>query len=284
MKNLKYYFKKAQKERWAIGQFNFSTLEQLKGIFEAAKEQQSPVILGTSEGESKFLGLEEISAVVRVLKKKHGVPAFLNLDHGKDLNWIKKSIACGYDAIHFDGSVFPFEENIKMAKEIRKITSKKGIFLEGEIDSIRGESKMHRGEAQISKEAFTLPEKALKFIREAKIDSLAIFIGNVHGVYEIMPQLDFDLLEKIKKISSVFLVLHGGSGIPDIEIKKAVDLGINKVNFNTEIRAVWRQSLERSLKESPEEMKPYKILSSAQDEVKKKVAEKIILLKSQNKI
>src|SRR3989338_10838347 len=133
MKTLKYYFEKAQKEKWAIGQFNFSDFTQMKAIIGAAKELKSPVILGTSEGESKFFGLEEAVALRNVFRKKTGLPIFLNLDHGKSFEYIKKSVDAGYDMVHFDGSKLPLEENIKITKEVVKYAHWRGAMVGGEV-------------------------------------------------------------------------------------------------------------------------------------------------------
>ncbi len=280
--NLKSYLKRAQKEKWAVGQFNFSTVEQLRGILEAAKNTRSPVILGTSEGESKYLGLKEILALVEISKTKYNIPVFLNLDHGKDLEWIKQAIDYGYSAVHFDGSEFPFEKNIKYAKKIADYANKKGVLVEGELGYMRGESGFHRKKMKIKKGDLTSPEKVEKFVKETRVDSLAPVFGNIHGIYTGIPRLDFQRLKEINKKTTAFLVLHGGSGILKTEIKKAIKLGIVKININTELRLVWKETLEKSLK--TKEVKPYKILAQVQRAVQRKVEEKINLFGSKNKV
>ena len=258
---LKDYLRKAQKQGFAIGQFNFSTIEQLRGILAAAHGMKSPVILGTSEGESKFLGLEEILALVEISKMKYNVSAFLNLDHGKDLDYIKKAIDFGYSAVHFDGSDLPLEKNIRYAKKVVEYAHKKGVLVEGELDSIKKQSSTSLKEAE-------------KFIKETKVDSLAIAIGNVHGMHK-NPKLDFERLKEINNRVNSFLVLHGGSGIPNVQIRKAIKFGIVKININTELRLAWKRTLAKSLK--AQEIKPYKILPKVQKAVQEKVEEKIKL-------
>jgi len=258
---LKDYLNKAKKEKWAIGQFNFPTIEQLRGILVAAHGMKSPVILGTSEGESKFLGLEEILALVEISKMKYNVSAFLNLDHGKDLDYIKKAIDFGYSAVHFDGSDLPLEKNIRYAKKVVEYAHKKGVLVEGELDSIKKQSSTSLKEAE-------------KFIKETKVDSLAIAIGNVHGMHK-NPKLDFERLKEINNRVNSFLVLHGGSGIPNVQIRKAIKFGIVKININTELRLAWKRTLAKSLK--AQEIKPYKILPKVQKAVQEKVEEKIKL-------
>jgi len=278
---LKDYFKKAQKEKWAIGQFNFSTFEQLRGIIAAAQKTKSPVILGTSQGELNYLGLKEVLALVEISKLRSLTSLFLNLDHGKDLNWIKKAIDFGYSTVHFDGSELPFKKNIKCAKRIVEYAHKKGVLVEGELGYLRGGSNFHKKIARIEKEDLTLPEKAYKFVRETKVDSLAIAIGNIHGIYAGMPKLDFERLKEINNKTNAFLVLHGGSGIPKAEIKKAIKFGIVKVNINTELRLIWKKTLEKSFK--VQEIRPYKILPKVQKAIQKKVEEKMNLFNSNYK-
>ncbi len=278
---LKNYLKKAQKEKWAIGQFNFSTLEQLRGILAAAESLKSPVILGTSEGESKYLGLKEILALVEISKTEYKIPIFLNLDHGKNLEWIKQAIDYGYSAVHFDGSELPLEKNIKYAKKVVDYAHKKGVLVEGELGCIKGESKTHKRKAKIEKKDLTSLEQVKKFVKETKVDSLTIAIGNIHGTYTGMPKLDFERLKEINKKTTVPLVLHGGSGISKTEVKKAIKFGIVKVNINTELRAVWKKTLKTILE--TQEIKPYKILPQVQKAVQKKVEEKINLFGSKKK-
>lgn len=278
---LKDYLKKAQRQKFAIGQFNFSNLEQLRGILAAAQKTKSPVILGTSEGESKYLGLKEIVTLVEISKMKYRIPAFLNLDHGKNSEWLKKAIDFGYSAVHFDGSGLPFKENIKCAKKIVEYAHKKGVLVEGELGYLRGESKIHTEKAIIKKDDLTSPEDVERFVKKTGVDSLAIVIGNIHGIYSEKPKLDFERLKKINKKTNAFLVLHGGSGIPGVQIRKAIKSGIVKININTELRLAWKRALIKSLK--TQEIKPYKILSKAQEAVQKKVEEKLKLFNQMKK-
>ena len=266
--NLKNYFKKARKEKWAIGQFNFSTLEQLKAIFAAAQKMKSPVILGTSESESSYLGMKEVIALTEILNLKYKIPFSLNLDHGKDLKLIKKAIDFGYSAVHFDGSDLPLEKNIKYAKKIVECARKKDVFVESEMEEIGGGK-------------LTSCEKAGYFLKETGADSLAVTIGNVHGIGRKV-NLDFKLLKEIREKTETFLVLHGGSGISATQIKKAVKFGIVKININTELRILWKNTLALCLK--GKELKPYKILPEVQKRIQKKVEEKIKLFGSVNKI
>lgn len=279
--NLKSYLKKAQKEHWAIGQFNFSTHDQLRAIFIAAEELKSPVILGTSEGEIGFLGIKETVALVEILKAKHKVNAFLNLDHGKDMNLLKKAADLGYSAVHFDGSGLSLKENIKNTKKIAEYAHKRGVLVEGELGRIKGESVFHKEEAVIKEEELTSPDEVKMFLKETKADSLAVAIGNIHGVYKGGKNIDLERLKEISLASNAFLVLHGGSDIKESDIKEAVKLGIVKININTELRIIWKESLINSLK--TDDFKPYKILPQVQNLIKEKVEEKINMFGSNGK-
>lgn len=288
MKNLKYYLNKAQKEKWAIGQFNFSISSQLKGIIAAAKNLKSPIILGTSEGESNFFGLEEAVALRDAYKKKYKMPIFLNLDHGKSFEYLKKAVDAGYDMVHFDGSKLSFEENIKITKQVVKYAGKKGILTEGEFGIIATDSsKVYQEKFEIKEELLTNPAESVKYIDKSKIDLLAVSIGNFHGIEASgrNPGLLLNRLAEIKKTAkNVFLVLHGGSGTPEEDIKKAIELGIIKININTEIRLAFASVLKKSLQENPDEITPYKYLQNPVEAVQKIIEEKILLFGSNNKI
>ncbi len=287
MKNLKYYFGKAQKEKFAIGQFNFSDLTQLKGIVTAAIELKSPIILGTSEGESKFFGLREAVAIRDVLRKKTDLPLFLNLDHGKSFEYLKEAIDAGYDMVHFDGSKLPLEENTKITKEVVRYAKKKGVLVEGEVGRIGTDSsRLYSEKFAIKEEDLTNSEQAKEFINKTGADLLAVSIGTFHGIdiSGICPNLRLDVLSAIKeKNGDALLVLHGGSGTPEEDVKEAIKNGIVKININTELRLAFSGNLRRFLNDNPEEVVPYKFLIDAQHSVEKVVNHKIELFGSTNK-
>ncbi|MEK7540895.1 MAG: class II fructose-bisphosphate aldolase [Patescibacteria group bacterium] len=284
MKNLKYYFQKAQKEKWAIGQFNFSDFSQMKAIIEAGKNLKSPLILGTSEGESKFFGLEEAVALRNVLRKKTGLPIFLNLDHGKSFEYLKEAIDCGYDMVHFDGSKLSLEENVNVSQKVVKYAKKYGVLVEGEVGKIGTDSsKLYLEKFEIKEEDLTKPTEAKEYIKKTGVDLLAVSIGNFHGieVSGIDPNLRLDILKKIKEeINGVLLILHGGSGIPQDDIKKAIELGIVKININTELRFAFANGLKEEFKNNPDEIVSYKYLPEAIKKVQTVVDEKIKLFGS----
>lgn len=285
---LKDYFQKAQKDKWAIGQFNISNLETLKAIIQAAQNLQSPVIIGTSEGESGFLGLRQAVALVKSFKEETGFPVFLNLDHGKTLDYIKEAIDSGYEAVHFDGSRLSLKENIEITKEVAAYGHNKGVWVEGEVGMIKGSSEIHKEKIAVKKEDLTDPDEALEFVKETGVDSLAINIGLFHGVdvFGKKPAVNFERLKEIKeKVGErASLVLHGGSGVSEKDIKAAIELGIKKININTELRLAFTNSLKNVLKEKQEETTPYRYMPDVIEAVKKVVEEKIKLFGSANKI
>lgn len=264
---IKSYLKRAQREGWAVGHFNVSNLETLRAIVRAANKFKSPVFIGTSEGESKFIGLRQAAALIKAFRKETGLPIFLNLDHGKSFEYIKEAVNAGYDAVHFDGSELPLGENIKITREIVKIAKKNGILVEGEVGVIGGK--------------LTDPKGAEKFVHETGIDNLAINIGTWHGQGE-KTGIDFNRLKEIKKVTkNVPLVLHGGSGVPDEHIKKAIKLGINLIRINTELRLAFTNALKEVIEGN--EIVPYKYMPAVIEAVQKVVEEKIKLFGSENK-
>jgi len=281
-------FKKAQENKYAIGAFNVSNLEQLKAIVQAAQKLSSPVIVATSEGESKFIGKKQIKAIIDVYRQETGLSMILHLDHGKSFEVIKEAVEAGYDSVHFDGSELDFEENVEITKKIVDFAREKGAKnIEGELGYLRGKSAVHEA-VEIKEEDLTDPKQALEFVEKTGIDSLAIAVGNIHGVLKSAqnPHLFLDRLGEINTglARKVFLVLHGGSGTPEEDIKKAIQLGIVKINVNTELRVAYTTSLKKALQDNPNQTTPYKIMPPVIEAVQGVVEEKIELFGSDNKI
>lgn len=276
-------YDEARKAGYAIGAFNVSTLEAIKGIIEAADELHVPVIIETSGKEMEYLGASIVVDAIRDLAAGLDIPVGIHLDHGKNFDEVKEAIAAGYTSVHIDGSALSYPENVALTKEVVEFSHAKGVTVEGELGHIPGTSETHEGEVvPIDDDTLTDPEKAAQFVAETGIDILASSIGNIHGVYENEPQLDFDRLEKIGEIG-IPLSLHGGSGIPADQIKKAVSLGITKINVNTELRMAYTNTLREELSENPDEIVPYKYLPEEIEAVKEVVKEKIEMFGSANK-
>jgi fructose-bisphosphate aldolase class II len=292
MNNKKYdkieMLRRAKTGKWAIGQFNISNLEILKAVFGAAKKLQSPVIIGTSEKESEYMGLKQVASLIKIFREEYGVPAYLNLDHAKTFDYIKEAISAGYDLVHFDGSKLQIDENIKITKEIVRYAHDKNILVEGEVGFIGGSSDLWKKTPEIREEDLTVPQEADRFVKETGVDSLAVNIGTFHGmeIGKNSPAINLIRLKEInKKVGDrVFLVLHGGSGVSKEDIRKAIKTGIVKININTELRLAFASSLEQIFKQKKEGIAPYKFMPQAISAVQKVVEEKIKLFNSINKI
>ncbi len=276
-------FKKAQKGGYAIGAFNTSNLEITKAIISAAEKMNSPVIIETSEGEMKHLTPEISAAEVKELAKKSKIPIVLHLDHGASLESVKNAIEAGYTSIHLDGSSLPYNENVKLTKVATKLAHLHNLSIEGEIGHIAGSSESHSKKIEIAEENLTDPKEALKFVRETGVDVLAVSIGNIHGIYSNPPQLDFERLKEIKKLVKKYFSLHGGSGIPKNQIKKAIALGVVKINVNTELRVAFHKGILHEFEVHPDQVVPYKYLPAGGEAVEKVVIEKIRLFGSAGK-
>lgn len=286
--NLKGYFKKALKEGWAVGHFNASESDQFRAIAEAAKELGAALMVGTSEGEAKHLGYFEAVALRDAFKKELGIPVFLNSDHHKSVEAAKKAVDAGYDSIHVDLSAEPYEENIAGTKAIVEYAKNKNpeISVEGELGYLRGESKIQKEKIIIKPEDLTDPGAAKDFVEKTGVDRLAVAVGNIHGISMDEPALDIERIKKIRGAvpKDVALVLHGGSGIPDGQIKAAIAAGIANIHINTDIRVAYAAALREEFSKNPEEVVPYKFDSSARDAVKQIVKEKLILFRAENRI
>ncbi len=278
---LKKYLKKAKKEGWAIPQFNFSTLEQLRAIKNASKELNSPVIVATSESEADFFGFDEAVAIVKTYQK-NGVKIYLNLDHGGSFEKCKKAIDTGYDSVHFDGSKLGFLENLAITKQVVAYAQKinKEISVEGELGVITNADDFDKG----GKIKLTDIKEVEEFSQKTKIDRLAISIGTVHGVSLKEQSIDFSVLQKINSKTDSGLVLHGGSGVNDEDIKSVIKYGIIKININTELRQVFVMGLRELLAKDEKEIKPYNYYNKAIKNTTKIVEAKIQLFGSYNKI
>lgn len=279
--------KNAQKGKYALGQFNITTDEQIKAIVEIAKDLKSPIIIGTSESERKFIGVNQVVALVNTWQKETGMPIILNADHCKSFESAKEVIDAGYSSVHFDGSEFPLAKNIEITKSVVEYAKRKNpdIIVEGEVGYLRGGSDVHKEKIEIKEEDLTKPEEAREFVEKTKVDSLALAIGTVHGIEAEAEKINLKRLKEIKKaIPDTFLVLHGGSGVADKDVQEAIKLGIVKININTELRVAYSKGLKKEIKEHPEEVKPYKILALAVEEMKKVVAEKIKLFGSSGRV
>jgi len=284
MKTLKEYIAEAEKKGVAIGHFNISNLETLKGIFEAAKKLDLPVIIGTAEGERNFIGTKQAVALVKSLREEFSYPIFLNADHTYSFDKVKEAVDAGYDAVIFDATGLSFEENIKITKQCVAYAKSvnPNIIVEAELGFIGSSSKVLEGipeGVKITEEFLTKPEEAKKFVAETGVDMLAPAVGNIHGMLKggKDPALNIKRMKEIKEAVGIPMVLHGASGNSVDDIKAAISAGMSCVHINTEIRVAFRQALVKSLQENPDEVAPYKYMKDSVLAVEKVVTEKLKL-------
>ena len=285
---IKDYLKKTISEKWALGHFNFSEDEALRAIVESAAGLKTPIFVGTSEGESKHLGLKEAGYLVRAFREEFGIPIFLNADHTKSFEGIIAAIGAGYDVTLADFSALPFEENVKMTKQSVEYAKSKNpdIIVEGELGYVRGESKIQEV-VEIKPEDLTKPEEAARFVEETGVDMLAPAVGNIHGIVtKSAESIDIARIGDIKKAvgENIYLVLHGGSGLGESAFTSAILAGMSMVHINTEIRIAFTEALRKTLGDMPQETTPYKILTPSIDAMKKVVEQKLKIFGSVNKL
>jgi fructose-bisphosphate aldolase, class II len=265
----------SQKDGVAIGHFNIAEMVLLKAVFASAQELKVPVLVGASEGEREFIGVRQLAALVRSLQEEFDFPIFLNADHTHSLVKAVDAAKAGFDAIVFDASALPFEQNVRQTKEaVETLKSiNPAILVEGEIGDIGTGSEIHE-EAPDLEKGLTTPVEAKQYVESTGIDILAPAVGNMHGMLKSMVQgetrkrLDIARIAQIKSAARVLLTLHGGSGTDDEDLRKAIAAGINIVHINTELRVAWRHGLEDALVKRPDEVVPYKILPFAVESVK----------------
>lgn len=276
---------KAKREHYAVGQFNINNLEWTKAILTAAEESKSPVILGVSEGAGKYMtGYKTVASMVKSMIEEMSitVPVALHLDHGS-FEGCLKCIEAGFSSVMFDGSHYPIDENIEKTKEMVRICKEKGLSLEAEVGAIGGEEDGVVGNGEVA------DPNECKAIADLGVDMLAAGIGNIHGKYPAnWKGLSFETLERISELTGEMpLVLHGGTGIPEDMIKKAIHLGVSKINVNTECQlsfaAATRQYVEAGKDLEGKGFDPRKLLKPGYDAIIATVKEKMELFGSVNK-
>jgi fructose-bisphosphate aldolase class II len=288
---------------YAVGAFNINNMEILQAIVETAAEEKSPIIVAASPSAIKYAGLEYITGMVKAAAKANpSIPMSLHLDHGKDIETASMCINGGFTSVMIDGSHLGFEENIAMTKYVVDLAHPKGISVEAELGKLVSQDST----AQEAEDPYTDPDAAVEFVDRTGVDSLAVAIGTSHGAYKFKGEakLDFERLKAIRSKVSIPLVLHGASGvpswivekatkygaewsgakgIPDEHIKKAVSLGIAKINIDTDLRLAFTASVREVLTNSPAVYDPRKILGPAKENMKKVVKEKMRLFGSAGK-
>lgn len=283
IKTLREYIKDAESKKVAIGHFNISNLEGLHAVYNAAKKLNVPVIIGLSEGEEDFVGMNEAVAMIKAIREKENFPIFLNGDHHYSFERVKASIDAGFDAIIFDGANLGFGENARITKDCveyaNKVTIETGrdILVEAELGYIGSGSNIKETIPE-GAGVKTKPDEAKQYVDMTKIDMLAPSVGNIHGLVKSgNPHIDAELVKQIRETTGVPLVLHGGSGLSDEDFTNAIKSGISIIHINTEIRVAYAEALKKSLAEHPTEIAPYKIMQPVVEAIEKVVENRLKL-------
>lgn len=267
--------KEAKEKHYAVAHFNINNLEWTKYILEEMNELKKPVILGVSEGAIRYMGGSYVvSNVVKslIMDLNIEIPVVLHLDHGSSYEACKKCIDDGFTSVMIDASKKSLEENIELTKKVVSYAHIYNVSVEGEIGKIGGtEDELN------SKECNAKKEDVITYVKETGVDSVAPALGSVHGLYKGVPNLDFETMLEINETISTPLVLHGGTGIPDNQIKKAISCGISKININTELQLAWSHSIKKYIETNQQVYDPRKIISSGEESIKKCIKDKIRL-------
>ncbi|MCK4891595.1 MAG: class II fructose-bisphosphate aldolase, partial [Candidatus Pacebacteria bacterium] len=280
MSLIKEIINKAQEGKYAFGTFDTSNLEVTQGIARAAEAKNMPAMIGITETAAEYAGFLPLVNLIKGIIAESKADLVLHLDHGKDPKFIKKCVDEGFKSIMIDASMYELEKNIEITKNIVDYAHKKGVIVQAELGKIpRMKSSTEVG-TTLKKMEKTDPDEIEEFVEKTGVDTLAVIVGNIHGMYkpEGNPHLDLDLLKKLREKVETPFVLHGGSGTPSEDIKKAIaECGIINVNIDTEIRIAFMGALSDFCASGQMVTDPRKILSLARDAVQEKVEEKIEL-------
>jgi fructose-bisphosphate aldolase class II len=264
--------KTAQKNQYAVGQFNLNNMEFTQAILQAAEEEKSPVICGVSEGAARYMGgFETVVTLVKALMKEYNVtvPVAIHLDHGSSFENCMKAMKAGFTSVMIDGSHHPLEYNIEMTKRVVDAAHAIGVSVEAELGRVGGqEDDLVVSEAE---EAYAIPAECKELVEQTGVDCFAAALGSVHGPYKGEPNLSFTRMEEIQQLVDVPFVLHGGTGIPTEDVKKAIRYGHAKVNVNTESQMSSAAKVREVLAEQPNQYDPRKYLGPARDAIKETV-------------
>lgn len=297
---------RAHRDGYGVGAFNFVNFEMLNAIFEAANEANSPIIVQASEGAIKYMGIDMVVGMTRVMAHRYPhIPVTLHLDHGTTFESCKRAIEAGFTSVMIDASHYPFEENLELTKEVVKFAHNRGVSVEAELGRLMGiEDNISVDEKDA---ALVNPKEAEVFVQESRIDYLAPAIGTSHGAFKFKgePKLDFERLQEVKKVTNIPLVLHGASAIPDYVrkvfldnggdlkgskgvpfkfLQESIKGGINKVNTDTDLRIAFIAEVRRIGNEDKTQFDLRKFFTPAMSAIKKVIVERMELLGSANQI
>ncbi|NMV82101.1 MAG: class II fructose-1,6-bisphosphate aldolase [Erysipelotrichia bacterium] len=264
---------KALKEKYAVGQFNINNLEWTAAVLEEVQELKAPVILGVSEGAARYMGgFNTIVGMVKgyIADRNITVPVAIHLDHGSSYEMCVKAIDAGFTSVMIDGSHHPLEENIAVTKKVVDYARSRGVSVEAELGRVGGQE-----DDVVAETMYAIPSECVRMVKETGIDCLAPALGSVHGPYKGEPKLGFKEMSSIRDLLiSVPLVLHGGSGIPDFQIKMAIERGTSKINVNTECQQEWTKIVREVIANDSKTYDPRKIIGPGMKGIRKVVRAK----------
>ena len=285
----RHLMQRTRKEDFAVGAFNIDNQETLVAVAKAARKLNAPVLVELSHGEVRALGLQNVRDLVDNYKKEYGIEIFLNLDHSPTVEDCKRAIDLGFEFVHIDISQANHdasdEEIIRKTKEVVEYAKFTGSLIEAEPHYFGGSSNLHREAIDYEeiKKTFSTPEGAKAFVDATGIDTFAAAIGNLHGKYPVPKILDLELLKRIREAIDCQISLHGGSGTPLHYFEDAAKIGVSKVNINSDMRYAYRTTLEKVLKENPDEYAILKLMPEVYNAVQAVVEEKIHAFGSMDK-
>lgn len=277
----RHLYQRTRRQHFAVGAFNIDNQETLIAIARAAQKLNAPVLVELSSGEAEAMGIENVRDMVDNYKKEYGIEMYINLDHSPSVEECKRAIDAGYEFIHIDISQADHdaseEEIIAKTKEVVEYAKFTGALVESEPHYFGGSSNVHDTEIDYEaiKKTFSTPEGAKSFVEATGIDTFAAAIGNLHGKYPVPKQLDLELLQKLRDSIDCQISLHGGSGTPLHFFEDAAKIGVSKVNINSDMRYVFRKTLEKVLTENPDEYAVVKLMPQVYEAVQVVVEEKI---------
>ena len=272
----------AARDHYAVGHFNINNLETIQGIIAGAAAKRAPVILAVSKSAAAYGGLENLSTLVKIFAEKVDIPVILNLDHGPTVALAKECIDAGFTNVMLDASSQPYEENVRLTREVIAYAHPRGVTVEAEIGTLAGIEDNVNVAADDAR--YTTVEEAVRFATDTGLDSLAIAIGTAHGVYHSQPKLNFDRLSEIHQaLPTTPLVLHGSSGVNLESLREAISRGIAKVNIDTDLRQAFLRTINAKMNTEPESVDLREILGSGRDAIQRVVEEKIDIFGSAGK-
>ena len=268
----------AEKRGYAVGAFNVNDLAGVQAVAQAAEEERSPVIIQIYTTGVGVIGSRYIVAMAEAAAQSSTVPIALHLDHGRDLETVEICVNSGFSSVMIDGSKLPLAENIEVTQKTVEMAHAAGMSAEAELGKIgSGSQELSEDDRRAS---LTDPDEAVEFVNKTKVDALAVAIGSAHGLYKFKPELDFDLLKELRKVAKAYLVLHGGSDLPENQIIRAIELGITKINVATDLTVAYTKALRELVASSEGLVWSGRVFTTAREVMKGVIKERMRLFGS----